>query len=70
MAAQNMTYEQIRETGIELLTNSLGVTGMIRFFQQTELGFGDYTKERQHWLGQPDLKTIAIELQQWREKRQ
>lgn len=43
---------------------------MIRFFQQTELGSGDYTKERQHWLGQPDLKTIAIELQQCREKRQ
>jgi len=69
MNSQYMTTEQIRQTGIELLTKHLGVTGMIRFFQQNELGSGDYTKERQQWLGQSDIKTIAEELKQWREKR-
>ncbi len=69
MNSQYMTTEQIRQTGIELLTKHLGITGMIRFFQQNELGSGDYTKERQQWLGQSDIKTIAEELKQWREKR-
>jgi hypothetical protein len=43
---QNMTLVEIRQTGIELLTHHLGMTGMIRFFQQTEMGTGDYTQER------------------------
>jgi len=62
-----MTTEQIRQAGIELLTKHLGATGMIRFFQQNELGSGDYTKERQQWLDQPDIKAISEELKQWRE---
>jgi hypothetical protein len=66
---QHMTPEQIRQTGIQLLTKHLGVTGMVRFFQQTELGHGDYTKERQQWLGQSDLETVAEELQQWQQDR-
>ncbi len=42
MNSQYMTTEQIRQTGIELLTKHLGVTGMVRFFQQNELECGDY----------------------------
>lgn len=64
-----LTLEQIRQTGIELLTERLGITGMIRFFQQNELGYGNYTQERKQWLGEPDLKTLKMELQQWREQR-
>lgn len=69
MNTQDMTAEQIRQAGIALLTEHLGITGMIRFFQQNELGRGDYTKERHQWLGQPDSKTLAEELRQWREVR-
>ncbi len=69
MNSQHMTEEQICQTGIELLTKHLGVTGMIRFFQQNELGSGDYTKERQQWLDQSDIRVTAEELKQWREKR-
>lgn len=69
MNTQQMTTEQIRQIGIELLTKHLGVTGMIRFFQQNELGSGNYTKERHQWLGQSNIQTIAEELKQWREKR-
>ena len=70
MNSQHMTAAQIRQTGIELLTKHLGITGMIRFFQQSELGQGDYTKERHQWLGQPDSQTLVEELKQWRESRQ
>ena len=31
---------------------------MIRFLQQSEIGWGDYTKEREGWLGNPDLKDL------------
>lgn len=50
--------------------SDLDITGMIRFFQQSELGQGDYTKARHQWLGQPDSQTVAEELKQWRESRQ
>ncbi len=58
-----MTLEQIRWTGIELLGQHLGTIGMVRFLQQSETGWGDYTKERYNWLGDPDLRTLAKEIQ-------
>jgi len=63
MNEQTMTLEQIRWTGIELLGKHLGIVGMVRFLQQSETGFGDYTKERHKWLGDPDLRTLAKEIQ-------
>ena len=56
---QAMTPIQIREKGLEALRQHLGVVGMIRFLQQTELGYGNYTEERQQWLGDPPLDEVA-----------
>ena len=58
-----MTPVQIREKGLEALRQHLGVVGMVRFLQQTELGGGNYTEERQQWLGNPDLDEIAQKVQ-------
>ena len=57
-----MTMNEIRRTGIQLLTQNLGAVGMIRFLQQSDLGWGDYTKERSQWLGNPTLDEIAAEI--------
>ena len=62
MISQNTTLDQIRELGVKALINQLGPVGMIRFLQQTETGWGDYTAERYEWLGDPDLKTLAEEI--------
>jgi hypothetical protein len=62
MSQQTMTLEQIRQTGIDLLARHLGPVGMIRFFQQSETGQGDYTTERHQWLGNKDVKTLAEEI--------
>lgn len=62
MISQNTTLDQIRELGLKALINQLGPVGMIRFLQQTETGWGDYTAERYKWLGDPDLKTLAEEI--------
>jgi hypothetical protein len=45
-------YSGIRQAGFDALKNILGVAGMIRFLQQTEVGTGDYTKEK---YNQPEM---------------
>jgi hypothetical protein len=58
MNAQTITLEQIRQIGIDALNQELGVVGMIRFLQQSENGWGDYTKDREQWLGNPKLEDL------------
>lgn len=41
-----MTLEQIREQGLAVLRQHLGIVGMVRFLQQAEMGWGNYTEER------------------------
>lgn len=62
MNTKVMTMNEIRRTGIQLLTQNLGAVGMVRFLQQSDLGWGDYTKERSQWLGNPSLDEIAAEI--------
>ena len=57
-----MTLEQIRVTGMYLLSQHLGPIGMVRFLQQSETGWGDYTKERHEWLAQGDVRTLAAKI--------
>jgi hypothetical protein len=64
MNAFMMTDEQILELGFEALVDKLGPVGMIRFIHQFEAGTGDYTEERQQWLGMSDVETFAKQVQQ------
>lgn len=59
---ENMTPKEIRLAGYEALKEKLGVVGMIRFMQDIDKGYGDYTKDRHKWLGNPDLDEIANEI--------
>ena len=63
MNIQTMTQQQIRIVGIEILSQYMGITGMIRFIQQTETGYGNYTKERDRLLGDPTLKELVVDIQ-------
>lgn len=58
MNSQAMTLDQVRRIGVTALAQKLGAVGMVRFLQQSETGWGDYTKERKQWLGDPDLKEL------------
>lgn len=58
MNAQTMTLDQIRKVGMDALIQYLGIVGMIRFLQQSEIGWGDYTKDREKWLNDPDLREL------------
>ncbi len=66
MNTKVMTMDEIRRIGIQLLTQNLGAVGMVRFLQQSDLGWGDYTKERSQWLGNPSLDEIAAEIKAMR----
>ncbi|MEH1961391.1 MAG: hypothetical protein V7L05_16205 [Nostoc sp.] len=47
-----MKPTEIRQQGYKALIDALGVAGTLRFLQQLEVGYGDYTKEHHQWLDQ------------------
>ena len=57
---QMMTPQEIHQAGIEALRRELGVVGMIRFLQQYEHGFGNYSVERHTWLDAYTTEDIAM----------
>ncbi len=62
MNTRSMTLNEIQIAGIKALNEQLGMVGMIRFLQQHETGWGDYTQEREQWLGNPDLRELAEKI--------
>ena len=60
---------EIRQIGLEVLLERLGPVGTIRFLQQFEAGYGDYTAEREAWLVETDLDTLVTQIQQWRSSK-
>ncbi len=54
--------EQIREDGINALSQKLGPDGMIRFIQQFDSGRGDYTKDRHTMLDNYTIDDIVGEI--------
>ena len=49
---------EIRNVGIKALQEALGPVGMVKFMQQYDMGYGDYTKEKQE---QPDISLDEID---------
>ncbi len=56
----------IRKVGLEAVAKKLGPVGMVRFLQQFETGYGDYTKERRQWLKDMDVRGIVSEIRKKR----
>ncbi|MBS3919635.1 MAG: hypothetical protein KG012_12210 [Deltaproteobacteria bacterium] len=69
MDIQTLNPAALRKLGIEALTKALGPVGMVRFLQQFETGVGDYTKEREQWLKESDIKSIADQIKNRRKKK-
>jgi hypothetical protein len=62
MATTELTDEQIRLRGLEVLYRELGPAGLIRFLQQFESGEGDYSVERHKWLEAYSLEDLLNDL--------
>jgi hypothetical protein len=63
MKNQVLTLNQVRKEGLDALLKALGPIGMIRFLQQFETGKGNYTIERDEWLGDMTVKDVLEELE-------
>lgn len=50
---------EIRNVGIKALQEALGPVRMVKFMQQYDMGYGDYTKEKQE---QPDISLDEIDM--------
>ena len=50
---------EIRNAGVKALQEALGPVGMVKFMQQYDTGYGDYTKEKQE---QPDISLEEIDI--------
>lgn len=55
---------QIRQLGIEALTQALGPVGMVRFLQQFDTGSGNYTRDRDELLGEPNIEDIFAQIKE------
>ena len=67
MNPTGMTLEQIRLTGLRALSRELGAVGLVRFLQQFETGYGDYTVERRRWLDRYTVQDITQEIENRRD---
>ena len=61
-----MSLEEIRLTGLKALSRELGPVGMVRFLQQFETGYGDYTAERNTWPKERSVSEIAKDIERER----
>lgn len=67
MENQVLTLNQVRKEGLNALLKALGPIGMIRFLQQFETGKGNYTIEREDWLGDMKVQDVLEELERKRD---
>lgn len=50
---------EVRNAGMKALQEALGSGGMVKFMQQYDMGYGDYTKEKQK---QPDMSLEEMDV--------
>jgi hypothetical protein len=68
MNKKTMSLNEIRLEGLKALERHLGPDGMIRFIQQSEVGYGDYTNDRHQWQNETTVEELVqnIKSQQHR----
>ena len=71
MNVRDMTDAEVYELGLEILLDTLGSTGRLRFLEQCKPCTGDYTAERQKSIDNTsDIQTIVKRIQKRREQKQ
>ena len=61
---QLMGLPELRSRGFEALVRELGVANAIRFLHLHRTGSGDYTRDRERWLGGLTIEKIEEEIRQ------
>ena len=57
------TDYEIQEAAFELLNKKLGITNLIRFMQQYDKGYGNYTIDRDAWQKDYTIDSLFDEIE-------
>jgi len=60
---------EINQQATSILAREMGIADALRFLNQFSNGSGDYTKEREKWLGNLSLEQITSEIKANRNRR-
>ena len=67
MNIQARPVSEISRRATHILFKEMGVVDTIRFFNQFSMGQGDYTKEREKWLGGISLDDAISQIKAQKE---
>lgn len=57
------TDYEIQEKAFHLLHQQLGISDLIRFMQQYDKGYGDYTRDRNTWQKEYTVDSLFDEIE-------
>lgn len=63
------TPNEVREVGIHVLMKAMGPVNTIRFLQQFEPGYGDYTAERHKFIDNSTIAELIREIKAFQRSR-
>lgn len=69
MTTENLSPPELRRAGIRALIDRLGLSGTVRFLQQFDAGYGDYTREREQWLSGLTVDDIVQDVEDTGQKQ-
>jgi hypothetical protein len=70
MVLNKRPWAEVSGHGFDVLLRELGPADTIRFIKQFYMGSGDYTAERQNWLGDMTVDQIAAEIEAMHKQQQ
>jgi hypothetical protein len=65
---KQMTMEEIKITGLNVLYKKLGAVNYIKFLQQFTNGMGDFTEERKKFIDKKDVSSLIGEIKNKRKR--
>ena len=68
MNIETRPISEINRRATHILFKKMGVVDTIRFLNQFSVGRGDYTKERENWLGEMTLDEAISQIKAGKNK--
>ena len=69
MRVEIRPLSEINQQATAILAREMGIADALRFLNQFSSGSGDYTNERDQWLGNLSLEQITSKIKTKRDRR-
>ncbi len=69
MSTEIRPLSEINQQATSILAREMGIADALRFLNQFSNGSGDYTAERENWLGNLSLEQITSAIKADRSRR-